>query len=97
MKSEYFECECLGDEHTLRFIYDEQDNDLYATIFLNQYRSIWKRLWVAIKYAFGYKCKYGHWDIWTLKREDCKRLRKLILKKEEGEDFDISKLLEEVD
>lgn len=78
MKSEFFECICFSDEHTLRFLFDEKDNTLYTTIFLHQYRNIIKRIWIAIKYTFGYRCKYGHWDCWELKKEDISRLIKTL-------------------
>ncbi len=72
MKSEFFECTCMSDEHTLRFTLD--DTELYTSVFLHQYRSFFKRVWIAIKYTFGYKCKDGHWDCTILKPEDCDRL-----------------------
>ena len=76
--SHFFECVCHSDEHILRFMYDKDDNQFYTTIFLNQYRNIFKRIWIAIKYIFGYKCKYGHWDQWILKYEEVDRMKKLL-------------------
>jgi len=86
MKTEYFDCICSSAEHTLRFCYFKpnkeskfrDDAELYAEVHLNQYRSFWTRVWVAIKYVFGYECQYGHWDVWTLDRKDCERLRDLV-------------------
>ncbi len=88
LKTEYFDCECSSAEHTLRFIYLEPHKiggvecpaELYTEIHLNQYRNFFKRIWVAIKYVFGYKCQYGHWDVWTLNHNDCERLRDLVNK-----------------
>ena len=74
----FFECECGADEHTLKFVYDKTDNELYLSVFLNQYRSWWKRIYIAIQYVFGYKCKYGHWDNWTMTSGDASRLHKLL-------------------
>lgn len=76
--SEFFECECQSDEHTLRFMLDTEENELLASIFLNDYRSFWKRFVTAVKYLFGYKCKYGHWDTWTLRKDDVERLAYLL-------------------
>lgn len=83
MKDEFFVCECGSDEHTLRFTYDEDEteNDLkeiYTSVYLNQHRSFFKRLWVAIRYVFGYKCKYGHWDCFVLRREDAERMIRML-------------------
>lgn len=36
------------------------------------------RIWTAIKYIFGYKSKYGHFDIFSLRVEDADRLITLI-------------------
>jgi hypothetical protein len=73
----YFECRCGSSEHTLRFTLDKdpEDPSIYADVYLNQYRTWWKRFWVGVKYIFGYRCKYGHWDNWILVRSDAQRLR----------------------
>ena len=78
MKTHYFECICYSDEHILKFQIDEEEKEIYTTIFLNQYRNVLKRVWIAIKYIFGYKCKYGHWDCWTLRNEDIQKLKELL-------------------
>lgn len=73
MQTEFFECICGSEAHTLRFQLDD-DVELYTSVFLNQYRGFFGRLWIAIKYLFGYKCRYGHWDCTMLKLEDADRL-----------------------
>jgi len=78
MQSHYFDCQCSSPEHTLRFVYDPEYNELYTEIFLCQNRNIFQRIWVAIKYVFGFKCQYGHWDCWMLRQEDCSRLLLLV-------------------
>jgi len=80
MTSHYFDCACGSSEHTLRFVLDSDNNTIYTLVFLNQYRGFWKRLLVAIKYLFGYKCKYGHWDEWILKPEDVTEITLLLNK-----------------
>ena len=78
MQIHYFDCKCSSSEHTLRFVYDPEDNEIYTEVFLSQYRNLFQRIWTAIKYIFGFKCKYGHWDCWLMKEEDCKRLVELV-------------------
>ena len=78
MKTQFFECSCFSSEHTLKFIYDEKDKELYTEIYLNQYRNLVKRTWVAIRYWFGYKCRYGAFDCFLFKKEDIKKLQKLL-------------------
>jgi hypothetical protein len=91
METEYFDCKCMSSEHTLRFVYDPDDNELYTEVHLSQYRNVFVRVWVAIKYIFGFKSKYGHWDCWLLKKKDCERLINLTQKVVNGkmiEDFE---------
>lgn len=82
MKPQYFECDCHSTEHTLRFVWDDSDNTIYTEVFLNQYRNFFKRCWIALRYIFGYKCRYGHWDCFLLQPEDGARLKALIEKLE---------------
>ena len=86
IKFEYFECQCTSPEHTLRFNYDEENNEITTEIRLIQYHNIFKRIWISIKYIFGYKCKYGIWDCWIMKNEDCKGLKELLNKVQDGFD-----------
>ena len=74
----YLECACHSEEHTLKFVYDPEARELFTMVFLHQYRSFWQRLWVAVRYAFGYKSRFGHWDCFILKPEDAPRLRALV-------------------
>lgn len=78
MESTFFECQCTSSEHTLKFIYDEENKELYTEIYLGQYRNIVRRIFVAIKYVLGYKCKYGDFDCFMFKSSDVKKLQKLL-------------------
>jgi hypothetical protein len=79
MKTEFFECSCYSDEHTLKFILDDDVKYpcLYTSIFLSE-PSLLKRIWLSIKYIFGYKCKYGHFDCFLLREKDADRLIDLL-------------------
>lgn len=74
----YLECACHSEEHTLKFVCDPESQELFAMVFLHQYRGFWKKLWMAIRYVFGYKSKFGHWDCFILRPEDAPRLRVLL-------------------
>lgn len=77
--AEFFECVCETDEHTMRFKLDTHyPVELYLSVFLDQYHGFFGRLWIAVKYLFGYKCKYGHWDCATIKLQDADRLIRLL-------------------
>lgn len=84
--TEYYECDCGSDEHTLRFILDldEEDPRIYTNVFLNQWHSWYKRVWIAIKYVFGYKCKYGHFDCFILKQADADKMITMVTKLKEA-------------
>ena len=77
--TEFFECECGSDEHTLRFVLSLDEGstpripELYTSTFLSE-RVWYQRIWPGIKYIFGYKCRYGHWDVFSLQEEDAERL-----------------------
>lgn len=73
-----FECICDSPEHTLHIEYDPDVDTIAFNMHLNQYRNIFKRIWTAIKYVFGYKCKYGHWDVFELKREDIPKFKEIL-------------------
>lgn len=78
---EYFECSCNSSQHTLKFEFDD-DKELpliYVSIFLSEF-PWYMRLFEALKYVFGYKCRYGHFDEFILKKQDCDRLIDIIVK-----------------
>ena len=85
MENEFVICECYSDEHTLRFIYDGEM--LWTSVYLNGYRNIFKRIFVAIKYIFGYKSKCGDWDCTIIGRKEAEKLKNFIEKfLEQGKD-----------
>ena len=81
-ENNYFECDCGSKEHTF-CVTSEQSEDqfppqLYFYFQLIQYRGFIKRLSVALKYIFGYQCRYGHWDTVNLSEDDTNRLIVLL-------------------
>jgi len=78
LQSEFFECECSSDEHTLKFTFNTEEKEIYTLVYLHQYHKFWERIWIAIKYVFGYKCKYGHWDCFVMKYKDVDRMKQLL-------------------
>jgi hypothetical protein len=84
MRTEFFECACYSDEHTLKFTYDAEDNELYTSVHLNHDRNVFQRILVAVKYVLGYRSRYGHWDCFIMRPEDGERFRELIEKSIEG-------------
>lgn len=78
MKSEHLVCQCLSPEHSIRFLYNSEDKEIYTTIHLANNRPFWKRLVIAVKYLFGYECQYGHFDEFMMCNEDLVKIQKVI-------------------
>lgn len=78
--TEFFECECSSPEHTLTFTLslDEDEPEIYTSVFLGSYPWGWKRFKTAVRYLFGYKCVYGHWDCFQLRPGDALRLQGML-------------------
>lgn len=58
-------CSCDSDEHQINFRFfanSLDDNFIYCTISLKPEKNIFKRMWNAIKYIFGYKSKFGDFE-----------------------------------
>jgi len=88
----FFSCQCHSPEHTLQFLFDEEENELSTSVFLgNEYMPWWKRLWIGIKYIFGYKCRYGHFDCFLLSPCDTDKFYALAKKVKDCSDAHQSK------
>lgn len=79
-KHELFICACHNVEHQLIFSYfeDDVDKEVFVSVHLTPEWNIWKRIKMAIKYIFGYKCCYGHFDEFIFRKEDADRLQKVV-------------------
>lgn len=78
MKTEHFDCVCYSPEHTLRFIVDEEEQEVYTDVYLNQSLGFVRRLMVAFKYLFKIGRQNGtHYDCFLLRPEDGARLAEL--------------------
>lgn len=76
--NELFICQCYNVEHQLIFSYFPDDKEVYVTVHLIPEYNIFKRIWMAIKYIFGYKSMYGHFDEFIFKKSDANRLQKVV-------------------
>jgi hypothetical protein len=54
------------------------DESLYIEPRLVTHNRFFKRLWIGLKYAFGYKCRFGEWDEVIINEKDQKRLQKIL-------------------
>jgi hypothetical protein len=78
--TEYFECTCHSYEHAVTFTLalDDDDPGIYLSVYMDNRRGFWRRLWYGLRYAFGYQSRYGAFGNWTLQIEDAARLRGLL-------------------
>lgn len=73
-------CDCNSTEHQIVVYPDVEDRMLYLHIHLTSY-GFWRRLKAGLKYIFGYKCKFGHWEEFILSEkhsEDISNILKII-------------------
>ena len=64
MKDEIIICECSSAEYQMVLRYDD-DKDLGRMVYVEIHLKplVWyKRLWMGLKYIFGYKCCYGNFE-----------------------------------
>lgn len=76
MESEILLCECHSTDHQIIMNHDKEDNIVYCHIHLSS-RPFFKRVWFGLKYIFGYKCRYGHWDEFIFKIKDADKMQKV--------------------
>ena len=75
--NDLFICQCYNTEHQLIFSYFPEEKG-YVSVHLTPEYRIWKRIWIAIKYIFGYKCKFGHFDEFIFKKTDADKLQFVV-------------------
>ena len=94
--SEIFVCECSDIAHHVIFqvwdwgkddkrlaMHPEAAIELAIFVPLNPEWKWHKRIWLAIKYMFGYQCKYGHYDSMMVRRSDVPRIKAILDRYEE--------------
>ena len=67
---EIFVCDCHSLEHIYSMWYEEDYNQLYIEPVLSTPDNFFLRVWVAIKYIFGYKSVYGPFDSLIINVDD---------------------------
>ena len=72
-----FICECHSLEHQLHFWYDDEDKNVYTEVHLVKY-GFFNRVKYALKYIFGYKCRFGAFDEFIFKPEDLTKLKEYL-------------------
>ncbi|KKK63449.1 hypothetical protein LCGC14_2994120, partial [marine sediment metagenome] len=82
-EEKFIGCRCTSMEHVVRFTYWPEDTtkhypaEVFVSIHLSHY-GFFRRLWTGLKYAFGYRCRYGDWDEVILDTEEMVELRDFL-------------------
>jgi hypothetical protein len=69
-------CDCSSREHQIILEHEPDDNLIYCHIHLRP-RRFWARVWAALKYVGGYKCRYGHFEEFIFKPDHVPALQQL--------------------
>lgn len=83
MKHEIIICKCESVEHQIVFSYfpdeeDDDDKDVYMSVYLLPESNIFKRIWLAIQYIFGHRSIYGDFDEVIINQRDAPKLEKIL-------------------
>ena len=81
VKTEFIECECRYKDHVLKIEF-ENDDDVpifSVSILMSHYHGFFARIWLAIKYVFGWKCEDSHWDTFIFDEKGANKLDELIV------------------
>lgn len=81
-------CDCGSNEHQMiiRYFEDTEEvrvknllqREVFISVHLATHRNFFKRFWYGLKYAFGYKCKYGDWDEIVINKTNYDKLKSII-------------------
>jgi hypothetical protein len=73
-------CNCGDLEHAVEFSYFPQEEwpELLFQFHLTTRRNVFERLWAAIRYVFGYRCRYGEWDTLSMDPGDARDLARFL-------------------
>lgn len=74
---EVLECACYSNEHIILLQGNEEDKEIYLSIHLAQL-PWYERIWHAIKYIFGYGCKYGNFEEIIITEKNAKKIKEYI-------------------
>jgi hypothetical protein len=86
-KQMFIICDCHSNEHMFALSYFANDEDepyAYLTVHLSHWENFFRRLWIGIKYAFGYRSRYGDWDGVIINPKEARNIIEFLNKYLEG-------------
>lgn len=80
LKQLILKCECRSQDHWLVVERDDWNGQPNIAVYtqLHHWAAWYKRLWWAVKYAFGKAQPYGHWDSTLLDRQSAIEMREFL-------------------
>ena len=70
-------CSCMCPEHNIIYIKDPDDSEVWLHFMLT--KQVWyKRIWLGIKYIFGYQSRYGMYGEMLITEANVDRLEDII-------------------
>jgi hypothetical protein len=71
-------CDCHSPEHQFIIVKDTVDQEVWLEVHLCPNPSFFKRLWEGLRYAFGYRSRYGDFDSILVTPEDQAKIVELL-------------------
>ena len=75
MNDHFIRCSCGHHEHQAIIAADPDDGLLFVEFHLVTWQNILRRAWVAVRYVFGYRSRFGAWDELVMDRGQVEALR----------------------
>ena len=77
----YLRCSCKNPAHVFaltHYKYGTDDQELTLTAQLIPYAPLYKRIWFAFKYVFGFGKSEEHWDVIVFDKAAAVELQKVV-------------------
>ena len=78
MKRHVLICDCGDYEHQVVFSFPDDDREMFCAPHLTTWKNPLRRLWVAIRYVFGYRSQFGAWDELVMTEQGVRELRAFL-------------------
>jgi hypothetical protein len=82
MQQKFIICACNSLDHTL-LVWKDEDL-VWLEVHLVTHHKFFSRLWYGIRYAFGYKSRFGCWDEFLFDEENLQELKSFLKTKKDG-------------
>ena len=74
-------CNCGTPEHQIiaRYVPEDDEETVCLQVHLTYWENFWRRLWAGLRYALGYKSRYGEFDEICLNRIEARDFAEYLL------------------